>query len=101
MLDDAAGLSAGELGQGGEQGLARALQEIDAANREQGLKIGQVAMEYQDESGQPLFVVAAEEEDIGAFAAGEIDREQLLGGTEVGLSNLLGGIEAMSQAEGQ
>jgi hypothetical protein len=101
VLDDSAGFSASELAQGGEQGFANALRQLDEANRSQDLNIGQVAMEYRDETGEPMFVVATPQEDIQAFAAGEIDRDQLLAGTEVDLSNLLGGIDELSQSVGQ
>ncbi len=100
VLDEARGFSAADLAAGGDQGFLQVLQEIDTANRSQGLGIGQVAMEYRDESGEPLFVVAADQAGIQAFAAGEIDREELLRNTEVDLSNLLAGYEAFSEASG-
>ena len=101
VLNEASGFSMGSLAQGGDQGLASALLGIDAANRSQNLNIGSVAMEYRDESGEPLFVVATDQDKMSAFAAGEISKEELLLGTDIGLSNLLGGIGALSDAAGQ
>lgn len=101
VLDEMSGFSMEGLAEGGDEGLANALLQLDAANRSQDLNIGQVAMEYRDERGEPLFVVATDQEDIEAFAAGEISREELLAGTELDLSNLLGGIDALSETSGQ
>ena len=101
VLDEASGSSMGGLTQGGDMGLASTLLQLDAANRSQNLNIGSVAMEYRDESGEPLFVVATDQEKMSAFAAGEISKEELLLGTDIGLSNLLGGIGALSDAAGQ
>jgi len=82
-------------------GLANALLQLDQANRDQNLNIGPVAMEYRDANGDPVIVVATEESQISAFAAGQISREELLAGTEVDLSSILGGVEALSGAAGQ
>lgn len=100
VLDESSGFSADNLAQGGDAGLANALLQLDSANKAQELNIGPVAMEYRDQSGEPLFVVATDQENIQAFASGEISREELLAGTEIDLTNLLGGIDALSESTG-
>lgn len=101
VFDEASGFSMEGLAQGGDQGLANALLQLDAANRSQGLNLGPVALEYRDETGAPLLVVATDQENIGAYAAGQISREELLAGTDIDLTNLLGGIDALYNAAGQ
>jgi hypothetical protein len=100
VLDESSGFSADSLARGGDAGLANALLQLDAANRSQDLNIGPVAMEYRDGSGEALFVVATDQENIQAFASGEMSREELLAGTEIDLTNLLGGIDALSETTG-
>lgn len=101
VFDDSSGLSMGSLTRGGEENLAGALLQLDAANRSQDLNIGPVAMEYRGESGEPLFSVVTDQEDISAFADGEMSREELLSNTDINLANLLDGVDLLSNASGQ
>jgi hypothetical protein len=101
VFDDSSGVSMGNLLQGGDEGLASVLLQLDEVNRTQNLNIGPVAMEYRGESGDPLFTVVTDQENISAFAAGEISQEELLSGTDIGLDNLLGGIDLFSDASDQ
>lgn len=101
VFDDSSGFSMGDLTRGGDEGLGNVLLQLDAVNRSQNLNIGPVAMEYRGEGGDPLFVVVTDQDNISAFAAGEMSREELLSGTDIDLSNILSGVDLLSDASGQ
>jgi hypothetical protein len=97
VLDDAAGFAGADTVQGNEQAFLAALQGLSEANQEQDLRVGLVAMEYRDESGTTLFSVASSQENVEAYAAGAISKEEFLTGADADLTSLLAQIPKLAE----
>lgn len=97
VLDDATGFAGADTAEGSEQAFLDAVQGLSEANQEQDLRVGLVAMEYRDESGATLFSVASSQENMEAYAAGTISKEQFLTGADADLTSLLAQIPELAQ----
>lgn len=84
--------SAGALGTGSESGNEQAFEEIIrelAAADEAGMNLSHVVVDYRDENGESVISFGASQDDINAYAAGELARNQFLYQVEVDFSRLI------------
>jgi len=84
--------SAGVTGTGSEAGNKQAFEEIIrelAAADQAGMNLSHVVVDYRDENGESLISLGASQEDINAYAAGELAENQFLYQVEVDFSRLI------------
>ena len=84
--------SASASGTGSETGNEQAFEEIIrelAAADQAGMNLSHVVVDYRDENGESVLSFGASQDDINAYAAGELARNQFLYQVEVDFSRLI------------
>jgi hypothetical protein len=71
-----------------QQAFEQIIQDLAAADRE-GMNLSHVVVDYRDENGESLISMGASQDDINAYAAGEIAQNQFLYQVEVDFSRLI------------
>lgn len=72
-----------------ETAFDQALQGMAAANQSGDHRIERVTLDLRDENGEPGLALTASQEDVEAYANGEITRRELMAESDVDISNLI------------
>jgi len=87
-LDDTALVTGAGSEAGNKQAFEQIIRELAAADQA-GMNLSHVVVDYRDENGDSLISLGASQDDINAYAAGELAQNQFLYQVEVDFSRLI------------